>query len=248
MALRRIPVVRVAGIEVAAHPSWFPVLALVCVGADRGFSELFPERSAVVLAGLAAATGVAFFACLTLHELAHALVAQRLGVRVRSIVLFMFGGVAEIDREAPSPAAEFAIALVGPAVSVALGSGAGLVALAASARGAELTGALFGALALVNLGVALFNLVPGLPLDGGRILRAALWRATADRARATRIAGRGGRVLAALVAAGGVGIAVLGHEPFGLWYVPMGGFLWAVAAAAARRAPPDPIASPRGRG
>ncbi|MFM7718404.1 MAG: site-2 protease family protein [Actinomycetota bacterium] len=247
MVPRRIPVARVAGIDVAAHLSWFPVLAAVCVGVERGFAQLFPAESRVVLGALAVVSGLGLFASLTLHELAHALVANRLGVRVRSILLFMFGGVAEIDGEAPTPGAEFAIALVGPAVSVALGSGSGVLALAAEQRGRALTGAVFGALALMNLGVALFNLVPGLPLDGGRILRAALWRATGDRARATRIAGRGGRVLAVGIAAAGAAVAILGDEPLGLWYVPMGGFLWIVAVAAARRAPPEPVASARGR-
>lgn len=247
MIARRIHVVSVAGIDVAAHLSWFPVLVAVCLGVERGFAQLFPGESRVTLGALAVVSGVGLFACLTLHELAHALVANRLGVRVRSILLFMFGGVAEIDGEAPTPGAEFAIALVGPAVSVALGSGAGILALAAERSGHALGGAVLGALALMNLGVALFNLVPGLPLDGGRILRAALWRATDDRARATRIAGRGGRVLAAALAAAGVAIAIVGDEPIALWYVPMGGFLWIVAVAAARRTPPEPVASPRGR-
>ena len=139
MVRRRFPVLRVAGIEVAVHLTWFPVLFLVAAAAFTGFSEVFPTRSPVALAALALATGIAFFASLIAHELAHAALANRLGVRVRSILLFMFGGVAEIDgEEAATPSAEVAIALVGPAMSVALGSAFGFSALVLDRRGAAL--------------------------------------------------------------------------------------------------------------
>ena len=140
----------------------------------------------------------------------------------------------------PSPAREFAVALVGPATSVALG---GLFALLSHAardvhwRAGE--GVLFR-LAFVNLSVAVFNLVPGLPLDGGRLLRAGLWRLTGDHGRATRIASGGGRIVAAALVVLGVAVAATG-DPFGLWYVPMGGFLWLLARASGRAAsPPRP--------
>jgi Zn-dependent protease len=236
---RRFPVLRVAGIEVAVHLTWFPVLLLVASAAYTGFAEIFPGRSPIALGALAMATGVAFFASLVTHELAHAALANRLGVRVRSILLFMFGGVAEIDgEEASTPSAEVAIALVGPATSVALGSAFGFGALVLDRRNLTLLAGLLGALAFVNLGVALFNLLPALPLDGGRILRAALWRSTGDHRRATRIAGWGGRLLALAVAGGGYWVYRSG-EPLGLWYVPMGGFLWWIARAAARRGRPS---------
>ncbi|MFM8944528.1 MAG: site-2 protease family protein [Actinomycetota bacterium] len=238
MVRRRFPVLRVAGIEVAVHLSWFPVLLLVAAGSYAGFAEVFPTRSPIVIGLLGVGMGLAFFGSLITHELAHAALANRLGVRVRSILLFMFGGVAEIDGdEARTPSAEVAIALVGPATSVVLGSGFGWSALVLDARGWSLPAALLGALAFVNLGVALFNLLPALPLDGGRILRAALWRSTGDHGRATRIAGWGGRLLALAVAGGGIWVARSG-EPLGLWYVPMGGFLWWIARAASRRGRP----------
>lgn len=239
---RRFPVLHVAGISIGVHLSWFAVLAVVCLAGDRGFSVLFPEAAPVLPALLAGVLGVAFFACLTLHELAHALVANRLGVGVRTILLFAFGAVAEIDREARTPGGEFAIALAGPAASIVLAAAAGLAASASSADRGPVT-AMFLALALLNVGIALFNLLPALPLDGGRILRAGLWRLTADRDRATAISGVGGRALGAVVALTGLGVAVVGDEPLGYWYVPMGGFLWVVAAAAARRRPPEGVAS-----
>lgn len=243
---RRIEVVRVAGIAVGVHLSWFGVLALVVLAGFRGFAEIFPDAGPVLPAALALVLGIAFFACLTLHELAHALVANRLGVGVRSILLFAFGAVAEIDREARTPGTEFAIALAGPAASVVLAAAAGLASVG-PADGRGPLGAVLLALAFLNIGIALFNLLPALPLDGGRILRAGLWRLTADRARATAIAGLGGRGLGALVGLGGLAVAVLGEEPLGLWYVPMGIFLWVVAAAASRRRPPEGVASPHDR-
>ena len=237
---------RVAGIRVGVHLTWFGVLVLVAGAAFQGFKVLFPEAAPVLPAFLASMLGVAFFACLTLHELAHALVANRLGVGVRSILLFAFGAVAEIDREASTPGGEFAIALAGPAASVVLAAAAGLGSVVVDDERGPLA-ALLLALALLNVGIALFNLLPALPLDGGRILRAGIWRITADRGRATAIAGIGGRALGVLVALGGLLVAVLGDAPLGYWYVPMGVFLWSVAAAASRRQPPDGVASPHDR-
>jgi Zn-dependent protease len=145
----------------------------------------------------------------------------------------MFGGVAEIDGEPPSAAREFAVALVGPATSVALG---GLFALgsawATDLRWPAVEGVLT-TLALVNLGVALFNLVPGLPLDGGRLLRAGLWRLTGSYRRATRVASTVGQGVAAALGVFGLVLTLTG-DPFGLWYVPMAAFLWSLARASGR--------------
>ncbi len=137
---------------------------------------MLPGLPVVERLSMAAITGVAFFGCLAVHEVAHAVVARRFGVRVKSITLFLFGGVAEIEGELPTPGSEFAVALAGPATSVAIGSVLALAAgIAERLAWTGAAGVLF-TLALVNLGVAVFNLVPGLPLDGGRILRAAIWR------------------------------------------------------------------------
>lgn len=227
----------VLGIELSLHVSWFLVFALVAWATATGFGDVYPELSAPVRGAMGLVTGVAFFACLTVHELAHAVTARRFGIRVRGITLFLFGGVAEIDGEVPTPAREFAVALVGPAVSLALG---GAFALGTTwAGGAPVVEGVLGTLALVNLGVAVFNLVPGLPLDGGRLLRAGLWRMTGSYTRATRIAAVGGQVVAVLLVALGLGLAVWGGEPAGLWYVPMGGFLWLLARSAGRRRSPS---------
>ena len=225
----------VLGIRLSLHASWFLVLGLVTWATVTAFGDLYPELSLAVRTTMGLVTGLAFFACLIAHELAHAVTAQRFGIRVRGITLFLFGGVAEIDGEVPGPAREFAVALVGPAVSVALGAVFGLGAVwAAGARLPVLEGIL-GTLALVNLAVAVFNLVPGLPLDGGRLLRAVLWHVTGSHASATRVAAGGGVVVAVALFGLGVYLAVVADEPAGLWYLPMSAFLGVLARSAGRR-------------
>jgi len=226
----------VFGIQLWLHASWFVVFGLVAWLTASEFGDLYPRLSSPVHVGMGLTTGAAFFGCLTLHELAHALVSRRFGIVVRGITLFMFGGVAEIEGEIDAPATEFAVALIGPATSLGLGATFGLVALFASDRNWSVVEGITGTLALVNLGVALFNLVPGLPLDGGRLLRAWLWRVWGDRRRATRIASIGGLVVAVALAGFGVVLALTG-DPFGLWYVPMSAFLWFLARASGRVVP-----------
>ena len=213
------------------------VLGLTVWAMTVAFGDLLPQLPIAERLVMAILTGITFFGCLCVHEVAHAVVARRFGVRVRGITLFLLGGVAEIQGELPSPGAEFAVALVGPATSVAVGSVLALMAGWAGALGWEAVEAVAFTLALVNLGVALFNLIPGLPLDGGRILRAAIWRRTGSFARATAAASLGGRIVAAVLVAVGVVGAVLG-ELTGLWYVPMGVFIWFLARASARAVPP----------
>ena len=223
------------GIRLSIHTSWFVVFGLVVWGTTSAFADLYPEVSVVTRSLMGLVTGAVFFACLVLHELAHAVTARRLGIRVRGITLFLFGGVAEIEGEVPTPAREFAVALVGPAVSIASGCVFGLAAVWAGARGWRLADGVLGTLAFVNLAVAVFNLVPGLPLDGGRLLRAVLWRVTGSYARATRVAATGGLLLAVGLAGLGLYLAAVLHEMVGLWYLPMAAFLWMLARAAGRR-------------
>jgi Zn-dependent protease len=234
-----IPIGRVLGVPLALHASWFLVFGLVAWVAVSEFDDLYPRLGQPIHLAMGLVTGIAFFVCLTVHELAHAVVARRFGIHVRGITLFMFGGVAEIEGEVPSPSQEFAVALVGPATSILLGGVFALLAVGATELGWPATEGVLGTLALVNLGVALFNLVPGLPLDGGRILRAALWRLTGDHLRATRIASAGGRLLA--IALGGLGVLLtITGDPFGLWYIPMAVFLWFLVRSASRQTLPAP--------
>ena len=192
------------GIPLWIHVSWFAVLVLVVWTVTVEFGEVLPGLPVLERLSMAAITGVAFFGCLAVHEVAHAVVARRFGVRVKSITLFLFGGVAEIEGELPTPGSEFAVALAGPATSVAIGS---VLALAAGiADGLAWTGAtgVLFTLALVNLGVAVFNLVPGPParrredpaggdLARDRELLAGHARGGGRRRCGLRRAGRGGR-------------------------------------------------------
>jgi len=225
------------GIPLRVHVSWFAVLILVVWTVTVEFGEVLPGLPVVERVSMAAITGIAFFGCLAVHEVAHAVVARRFGVRVKSITLFLFGGVAEIDGELPTPGSEFAVALAGPATSIAIGSTSALAASVAGGFGWSGAEGVLVTLALVNLGVAVFNLVPGLPLDGGRILRAAIWRGTGSFSRATRVAAAGGGVVSATLVSIGIVATVFGH-PEGLWYVPMGAFIWFLARAAGRVQPP----------
>ena len=150
----RLRIGSLVGIPLWLHVSWFAVLGLVVWSVAVEFGEVLPGLPLIERLAMAAITGLAFFACLAIHEVAHAVVARRFGVRVKSITLFLFGGVAEIEGELPTPGSEFAVALAGPATSVAIGSALALLAGAAEQlgwTGAE--GVLF-TLSLVNLGVA----------------------------------------------------------------------------------------------
>jgi Zn-dependent protease len=239
MLRMRLPIGRVLGIRLWLHVSWFPVLAVAIWVLTTTFADAFPELPGAERLAMGLVTAVAFFGSLTTHELSHALMARRFGIEVHGITLFLFGGVAEIRGEVPTPAREFAVAVIGPATSIALASLAGLGFVAANAH--EWTGAegVFFSLAAANLGVALFNLVPGLPLDGGRLLRAAVWRLTGSFTSGTRVAAVGGKLLAVAVAAGGA-FLLLRRDLLGLWYGGIGAFLWLLAGRAARSIPPAP--------
>jgi Zn-dependent protease len=225
------------GVPLWIHASWILVLALTVWVSTSAFGEALPGLPLAERLAMALATGTSFFACLAVHEVAHAVVARRFGVRVHGITLFLLGGVAEIDGEIPTPGAEFAVALAGPAISVALGSAFLLLADRLAAAGWAGGQAVALTLATVNLGVAVFNLIPGLPLDGGRLLRAALWHRSGSFVRATRVASRGGVVVASVLVVAGLTVTARG-DAIGLWYLPMGGFIWLLARASGRAAPP----------
>ena len=222
---------RVLGIRLWLHASWFLVAGLAVWATAGAFKEAFPGLPLTERVLMGVVTAACFFACLVTHELAHAVVARRFGVRVHGITLFMLGGVAEIEGELPTPAKEFAVALVGPATSLALGAVFAMLWRTASAVGWTGVEGVTFAVAAVNLGVAVFNLVPGLPLDGGRLLRAGLWRRSGNFEAATRTASAAGRIVAVLLAVIGLGAAASG-DIAGLWYVPMGGFIFLMARSA----------------
>ena len=212
-------------IAVDIHVSWIVVYALVTstlVGELRDT----PHNLGFVLAALGA---LLLFASVVAHEFGHALVARRFGVRTEAITLFLFGGVATLESEPPSPRAEIAVAIAGPAVSFVLAAllyavtmVAGLV-LHGTLGEAVATVLIYGAMANAVLGA--FNLIPAFPMDGGRVLRAILWRWRHSQASGTAIASLAGLVLAMSLSSTGIVLLVSTREWQYGWYVLMGGFL-----------------------
>jgi len=229
-ALRQgVPLGRILGIPIRLDYSWFLVLALLTWAlAGSYFPAEYAGWPSELYWLMGALTAIAFFASLLLHELGHSVVALHYRVPVRNITLMVFGGVAQIGGEPPSAKAELRIAIAGPLVSFALA--AAFYALQPLVAGVEPLLGMARYLALMNLLVGLFNLVPGYPLDGGRVLRAAVWAVTRDLQRATRLAANVGR---------GFGFAfmllglwqVLGGNLGGLWLAFIGWFLESAASA-----------------
>ena len=223
---------RVAGVAVGAN--WTVTVILVLIAWLLGVSVLpgaYPHQAHALYWSAAVAGAVFFLASLLAHETAHAVVARRNGVRVRSITVWMLGGIAEMEGEPPDAGADLRIALAGPATStLAAGVFLGAAALLGAVGAAAVTVAAAQWLAIMNGLLAAFNLLPGAPLDGGRVLRALLWRHYGDRRRAEAIAARAGQFLGAAVTAFGV-FELLAWRSFGgLWLMLVGWFLLAAAS------------------
>jgi len=228
---------RIAGIPVGAHWSALVVLLLVAQGmAVVVLPALAPGHPPAVYWATGLVTAVVFLASLLAHELAHALVAQRFGLPVQRITLWMLGGVSMLGGEPPTPRADLLVAVSGPLASFSLGLVSGAVAVSAQALGAPgLVVVAAGWLAVMNLVLAVFNLLPGAPLDGGRVLRAVLWRRYGDVLRAEVDAARAGRLLGYLLALAGA-LELLGGQAGGLWLILLASFLVMAANAEGRTA------------
>ena len=224
---------RIAGVQVGANWSVLVILALIVVGLAVGRLPLVaPGRSALTYAVTGVLSGLVFLASLLAHEVSHAVVARRNGIAVEGITLWLFGGVAQLRGEAASPGADLRIAGIGPVVSALLGGGffaAG--ALVAAVDGGPLVLSALSWLAVINVVLAAFNLIPAAPLDGGRVLRAVLWRVTGDRRRAAVIATRAGVMVGFVLIGLGLAQVVLGRGFGGLWLALIGWFLVNAARA-----------------
>lgn len=226
----------IRGIHIGIHITWLFVFGLVTWSLAEGhglFQTMFPEWSTIDRWAVAVIGSILLFASVLVHELAHAVVAQNRGMRVNSITLFIFGGVASIKDEARRPIDEFLVAIVGPLASFALA----LFFFLLSGLG-ESSGALFGLawyLSRANLILALFNLIPGFPLDGGRVLRAILWASTNDARKSVVAAGRVGQIASYLFIVLGI-FQVIGSDLVGgLWLIFIGWFLNNAAEASVRQ-------------
>jgi Zn-dependent protease/CBS domain-containing protein len=218
-------VARIAGIEVRIDSSWAVIALLITYSMYLRLSVLYPELSGGGAVALAILSAVLFFGSVLVHELAHALVAQARGIRVQDITLFLFGGATRARVESRGPGDEFLIALVGPLTSGLLAGLFGIVAsLGRDVLSRPLAGT-FGYLAWTNLLLAGFNLVPGFPLDGGRLLRSAIWKTTGSLARATRTASLSGQGVGWLLVAAGVAWLLAGDLAGGIWFAFIGWFL-----------------------
>lgn len=217
---------RIAGVTVGVNWSLLAIFVLIAVSlAAWRLPDAYPGQSTPAYAAAGLVTAVFFFASVLAHEVSHAVVARRNGVEVEGIVLWLFGGVAKLKGDAPTPGAAFRIAAVGPFVSLLLGGAfIGLAALLdeGGTQGLVVESARW--LGVVNIVLAVFNLLPGAPLDGGRVLRSILWMASGDKDRSWAQAARAGKVVGFVI----IGLGLLQFAAFGvagLWLVLIGWFL-----------------------
>jgi Zn-dependent protease/CBS domain-containing protein len=230
---------RLFGIRLGLSLSWVIIALLIGLSLGTYFAQVYPAWESGVIVAMAVVTALFFFVAIALHELAHALVARARGLRVRSVTLFALGGLTQVEEDAGDPTTEFLMGIAGPLASLAIGA----ICLAAASLGGwrrtELPGTPLLAslvwLGYINLALAAFNMLPGFPLDGGRVVRAIVWGVTGNADRATRIAARSGQTVALLLIALGV-LQVLGGAGIGgLWMAFIGWFLLEAAGASLRQ-------------
>ncbi|OHW63266.1 putative zinc metalloprotease Rip3 [Andreesenia angusta] len=222
-----ITIGKVKGIDIEINISWLVVFGLVTFTLAMSFFPAnYPEWSSFARWSLAAIMAIALFGSVLLHELSHSVVSIGLGIDVKKITLFIFGGVAQIEREPDDPVKELKIAIAGPMMSLAIA----ITTLVASrllslVEAPEFVTVPITYIANVNLILAFFNMIPAFPLDGGRVLRAAIWKAKGDIEVATRIASAAGGVFGYLIIFLGIFLALTGNIVNGIWFVFIGWFI-----------------------
>lgn len=224
-------IAEIAGIRIGVHYTWFVILALLLLSLTTLFRGMYPDWSQTTVFAAATVAALLFFVSIVLHELGHSLVAIARGIPVHSITLFIFGGVAQSEEDADTAATEFWVAIAGPLVSFALAATFYVASLVLSDL-SQVAATAAEWLATINLVVGIFNLVPGFPLDGGRVFRALVWGATGDAVKGMRWAVRGGRTVAMTLMLLGVWTFLsTGLLINGLWLVAIGWFLMSAAEA-----------------
>ncbi|MEH2085117.1 MAG: site-2 protease family protein [Nostoc sp.] len=211
------------GIPFYIHPSWFLVLGLVTWSYSSGLAAQFPQLSAGLALVLGLMTALMLFASVVAHELGHSFVAIRQGINVKSITLFIFGGLASLEKESKTPGEAFWVAIAGPIVSLLLCGIATTIGVTTAASGP--LAAIVGVLASVNLALALFNLIPGLPLDGGNILKSIVWKITGNPYKGVTFASRVGQIFGWVAILSGVLPLLLFGNSGNFWNLLIGFFL-----------------------
>ncbi len=234
-------IARILGIDIVINPTWLLIFVLVALSMAETFSEPiegvtrisgtdFPGGIWPWVAGFV--TALFFFGCLLAHEMSHSFVAKRNGIQINRITLFIFGGVAEMSEDVTSPRVEFKMALAGPLMTFFLaGVFGGFLALAYALDAGPVIVAPLFYLTSLNVFIGIFNLLPGFPLDGGRVLRSVLWKVTGDLRKATRAASVGGQVVGALIAGWGVYLLLTEFFISGIWLLLIGGFVFQLSRA-----------------
>ncbi|WP_312888167.1 site-2 protease family protein [Nonomuraea rhodomycinica] len=225
------------GIPVYVSWTWFIVAAFITWMYGKNVRNALPELDAPAAYAVAFVFAVLLYVSVLLHELAHSVLAKAYGLPVRRITLYLLGGVSEIEKEPPTPGKEFMVAAAGPALSLGLG-GAGLLADIYLVTGGGIPQQLIWQLWISNLIVGVFNLLPGLPLDGGRMLRAGVWKLTSKPGTGTVAAAWGGRVLAVLLVAASLAMAAWGGQGMDftgmIWPLVLASFIWMGASQSLR--------------
>jgi len=223
-----LKIARIAGIDIKIHWSWLLIFVLLTWFLATGFySDVYETWGRTETWAAAIITTVLFFSSILLHELSHSIVARRLGLPVKDITLFIFGGVSSLGAEPSDAKQEFKVAIVGPLTSFAIGIFAGIIALIGILTNLERTMpfAIAEYLFVINIAIGIFNMLPGFPLDGGRVFRAALWARSGSMVKATRWASRSGTVISFGLMAIGVVSILVGSFIGGVWFIVIGWFL-----------------------
>jgi len=217
---------KILGIRFQIHFSWFIIFILVSVFLTlQVFPDSLPGQEQYVYWIMGLVTAVLFFSSVLVHEMAHSLVGQAHGIPIKNITLFIFGGAAQSTREAETPGAEFKMAIAGPVMSLLIAGVFGLIYLALE-KSVEQVAAVALWLAWINLVLAVFNLLPGFPLDGGRVFRSIMWRLSGNYKRSTVIASYVGRGVGFLIIIGGIVIIAMTRDILaGIWLALIGWFI-----------------------
>lgn len=232
MFSKAIRILTINGFDIKLDPSWVLIAALITWSLTQFFPTVLPGQPFATYLTMALIAMFSFFASLLLHELAHSVVARHFGVQIKGITLFLFGGVAEMETEPQSAGVEFWIAIAGPLMSLFLALCFWiLTGVSAALFTNDALIYVLSYLATINLAIALFNLVPAFPLDGGRILRALLWYRSGDILKATETSTKSGAIVAYVLMTMGVFSLFQGAVVSGLWQIMIGGFVLIAARA-----------------